>query len=244
LPAITLALLPGGPGHVDLDEKGCPRALKGNSLVRSIPLFAAAGFGTALIDAPSSHHDEDGLGGFRIAAQHAEDLGKVVAALRARTQGAVWLIGTSRGTISAVNAATRLSGATHPDGIVLTSALMTGTRGAKKEWVAQSVFDFPLEAIRLPLLVVGHAADTCLRSPANRMAEIVARTNGVREQMAVVTGGPGLPGEPNLKACEGRSPHGFVEQEAEVAAGIGRFIRGGSFYAAPAFTDPPKEPTQ
>jgi len=28
---------------------------------------------------------------------------------------------------------------------------------------------------------------------------------------------------------EGRSPHGFVEQEAEVAAGIARFIRGGSY---------------
>lgn len=226
---ITLVLLAGGSGHVDLDAGGCPRALQGNSLVRSIPLFHAQGFGTALVDAPSDYHGAEGLGGFRIAPQHAEDLGKVIDDLRARTQGAVWLVGTSRGTISAVNAAARLSGASAPDGIVLTSALMSGQSAAKKGWVAQTVFDLPLEAIRLPLLVVGHAADACIRSPANRMGEISARTNGVRRQVVTVTGGPGMSGPPSISACEGRSPHGFVDQETEVAAGIARFIRGGRY---------------
>jgi hypothetical protein len=61
--AVTLVLLPGGSGHVDLDEKGCARALKGNWLVRSIPVFGAIGFGTALVDAPSDHHGEDSLAG-------------------------------------------------------------------------------------------------------------------------------------------------------------------------------------
>lgn len=226
---ITLVLLPGGSGHVDLDEKGCPRALVGNSLVRSIPMFGAAGFGTALVDAPSDYHGEDGLGGFRAATQHAEDLGKVIVDLRARTQGAVWLAGTSRGSISAVNAAARLSGPLAPDGIVLTSALMTGQAAGRKGWVAQTVFDLPLEDIRLPVLVVGHAADKCIRSPADLMGKIVARTQGVREQVVTVTGGPGYPGPASLNACEGRAPHGYVDQEAEVAAGIARFIRGGDY---------------
>ena len=227
--SITLVLLPGGSGHVDLDENACPRALKGNSLVRSIPIFGAMGFGTALVDAPSGYHDGDGLGGFRIASQHAQDLGKVIAEVRARTQGNVWLVGTSRGSISAANAAARLSGLSAPDGIVLTSALMSGQSGAKKEWVAQTVFDLPLEEIRMPVLVVGHAADTCLRSPASRMNEISARTMGVREQVVTVTGGPGSHGPPGIHACEGRFPHGFVDQEKEVAEGIARFIRGGSY---------------
>lgn len=226
---ITLVLLAGGSGHVDLDAGGCPRALQGNSLVRSIPLFHAAGFGTALVDAPSDYHGEDGLGGFRIASQHAEDIGKLIDELRARTQGAVWLVGTSRGTISAVNAGARLSGPSAPDGIVLTSALMSGQHAAKKGWVAQTVFDLPLGAIRLPLLVVGHAADACIRSPASRMGEISARTHGARQQVVTVTGGPVPPGTPSIGACEGRSPHGFVDQEAEVVAGIARFIRGGNY---------------
>jgi hypothetical protein len=224
----ALVLLVGGGGHLDLDDKGCPRALRGNSLVRSLPHFHGAGFVTALVDAPSDYHFDDGLGGFRIAAQHAEDLGKVIADVRARTKGPVWLVGTSRGSISAVNAASRLSGPSVPDGLVLTSALMVGSAG-KKSWVGHTVFDLPLEAIRMPVLVVGHAEDRCLRSPANRMDRITARTNGIREQVVTVTGGPGSAGAASIEACEGRTPHGFLEQEAEVAAGIVRFIGGDRF---------------
>lgn len=227
--ALTLVLLTGGSGHVDLDAKGCPRALKGNSLVRSISLFAAAGFGTALVDAPSDFHGEDGLGGFRIAPQHADDLGKVIADLRARTGRAVWVLGTSRGSISAANVGARHSGPSAPDGLVLTSALMSGQRDAKKAWVAQSVFDLALEDIRAPLLLVGHAADKCLRSPPELMGRVMARVRSPRQQAVTVTGGADPAGQSSLAACEGRSPHGFVDQEAEVADGIARFVRGGKY---------------
>ena len=224
----ALVLLVGGGGHLDLDDKGCPRALRGNSLVRSLRNFHEAGFVTALVDAPSDHEGGDGLGGFRIATQHAEDLGKVISDVRARTKGPVWLIGTSRGAISAANAAARLSGASAPDGLVLTSAVMVGSAG-KRSWVGHTMFDLPLDAIRMPVLVVGHAEDRCLRSPANLMDRITARTNGIREQVVTVAGGPGSAGAPSIDACEGRTPHGFLEQEAEVAAGIVRFIEGGKY---------------
>ncbi|MGH7302430.1 MAG: alpha/beta hydrolase [Candidatus Rokuibacteriota bacterium] len=230
--AIAVVLLPGGGGHLDLAANGCPRALKGNSLVRSIPQFRDLGFVTALVDSPSDYAGEDGLAGFRSSAEHADDLGKVIADVRARANGLVWLIGTSRGTISAANAASRQSGPSAPDGLVLTSALMSGAaRGARKPWVTQSVFDLALDKIRVPVLVVGHTADTCLRSPAIMMDKITARTSGVREQVVTVTGGPGAPAgsQASLDACEGRAPHGYIEQEAEVAAGIARFIRGGSY---------------
>ena len=61
------------------------------------------------------------------------------------------------------------------------------------------------------------------------MGAIAARTQGVREQVVTVVGGPGHPGSPGVYACEGRAPHGFFEQEAEVAVGIARFIRGGDY---------------
>lgn len=226
---IALVLLAGSGGHLNLDEQGCPRALTGNSLVRSLPYFHTAGLITALVDAPSNHTGSEGLGGFRVSTQHANDLGKVIADVRERTRAFIWLVGTSRGSISAVNAAARLTGPSAPEGVVLTSALMLGTSGGRLIWTAHTVFDLPLEAIRLPVLVVGHTADRCLRSPANLMGRVVARTNGAREQVVVVTGGPGTPGAPDLGACEGLTPHGFTEQEAEVAAGIARFVRGGSY---------------
>jgi hypothetical protein len=232
-PAGTLVLMVGGGGHLDLDEGACPRALKGNSLVRSLPLFHAAGFATALVDAPSDHTGEDGLAGFRIAEAHAQDVGRVITDARTRAnakggKGPVWLVGTSRGSISAANAASRLAGAAAPDGLVLSSPVTAGAR-ARKAWVLQSVFDLPLEAVRMPVLVVGHAEDACVRTPPALMERITERTQGIREQVVMVTGGAGKAGAPGIDACEGRSPHGFIGQEAEVAAGIARFVGSGRY---------------
>jgi hypothetical protein len=226
---MALVLLPGGGGYVALDAKGCARKRVGNSLVRTRDLFHRAGFVTALVDAPSDYHGEDGLGGFRMTPQHAEDLGKVVAAVGERTKLPVWLVGTSRGAISAVNAASRLTGPAAPDGLVLTSPVTSGRVGGYKAWVAQTVFSAKLDAIRVPVLVVAHAADTCVRAPPRLAGGIVARTNGSREQTVVVKGGPGARKGVSVEACEGHAPHGFVGQEAEVAEGIARFIRGGSY---------------
>lgn len=226
---VALVLLAGGSGHLRLDDQACPQALAGNSLVRSLPLFQAAGFATALVDARSDHTGEDGLAGFRASATHAQDLGRIIADVRRRTQARVWLIGTSRGAISAANAASRLSGPAAPDGLVLTSPVTSGNPKGSKPWVAQTVFDLPLESIRMSVLVIGHAQDKCLRSPATQNERITARTEGVREQLVQVDGGPGRAGLSAVEACEGRSPHGFLEQEAEVAAGIARFIGGARY---------------
>jgi hypothetical protein len=224
----VLVLLPGGAGFADLDKTGCARKLKGNSLVRTRDLFHAQGFATALVDAPSNYRGEDGLGGFRISPQHAEDLGKIIADLRQRTKLPVWIIGTSRGTISAVNAASRLAGEQAPDGLVLTSPLTSGNPGGRKAWVAHTVFSLDLTAIKIPVLVVAHAADACIRTPPSLAASILARTNGSREQ-AVMVRGAATKSSPNVDACEGRTPHGFIGQEQEVTDGIIRFIKGGSY---------------
>jgi pimeloyl-ACP methyl ester carboxylesterase len=226
---MALVFLPGGPGYMALDAKGCASKLEGNSLVRSTKLFNAAGFVTALVDAPSDHRGEDGLGGFRLSAQHADDIGKVIAEVRARTKLAVWLVGTSRGAISAANAVTRLSGPAAPDGLVLTSPVTSGKVGGYKAWVAQTVLSTRLEAISMPVLVVVHARDTCIRTPPHLAGRILARTKGSREQLVTVTGGSGKGGAVSVDACQGRTPHGFIGQEAQVAAGIARFVRGGSY---------------
>lgn len=215
----ALVLLPGGGGRLDLDDQGCPRKLKGNSLVRAQALFHAEGFATALVDSPDDYAGEDGLGGFRAQAAHAEDLGKVIADLRARVKGPVWVVGTSRGTISAANAASRLGSV---DGVVLTSPVTVGTARGRKAWTAQTVYDNNIEDIRAPLLVVSHAKDGCFRSPPAGAQGIADRYKGPRSQVIVVDGGSAGRGG----ACEGRSPHGFNGMETEMAAGIARFARG------------------
>ena len=226
-PPPALILLPGGGGYLNLNAQGCARALTGNFLVRTAPLFRNAGFATALIDAPSNHSGTDGLKGFRITAQHADDLGRAIADVRKRIGGTVWLIGNSRGTISAANAASRLAGAAAADGLVLTSAITSAGKGGMRPWAVQTVFDLRLEAIRGPVLVVGHAADKCPRTPPSLMGRIVARTEGAREQTVMVTGAGSR--HKGLDACGGSTPHGFIGHDAAVVAGISRFIRGGTY---------------
>jgi hypothetical protein len=226
----TLLLLVGGEGHLDLDDAGCPRALRNNSLVRMIPMFHRAGLATALVDAPSDHAGVDGLAGFRLDASHAGDLGRVIVDLRSRVGGPVWLAGTSRGTISAANAAARLEGAEAADGLVMTSVLSAGDPRARKTWVAHSVFDVKLDTIRMPALLVGHAADACLRSPASLMERVAARLASARRQVVVVQDPSGASAAAaSIDACGALAPHGFIGREDEVVAGIARFISGGSY---------------
>ncbi|MFN0044412.1 MAG: hypothetical protein ACKVSF_14510 [Alphaproteobacteria bacterium] len=226
---VALVLLAGGGGYLNLDERGCPRALAGNSLIRSVPLFLDLGFIAVRVDSPSDHTGTDGLAGFRMTASHAKDLGKIIADVRARTKAEIWVVGTSRGSLSAANAATRLSGPDGPNGVVLTSALTMGQAGARRSWVADTVFDLELESIRIPLLVVGHENDSCIRTPAHLMSRIAERTNSPRRQVVTVAGGAGSAGISGVDACEAHSPHGFLGQEEEVAAGIARFIRDGRY---------------
>ena len=225
----ALVLLVGGGGDLDLDDRGCPRALKGNFLVRSLPHFHAEGFVTALVDVPSDSRGEEGLGGFRTSPDHAKDLGLVVTDVRRRTGGSVWVVGTSRGTISAANVASRFTSLATPDGLVLTSAVTSGSRTGRRAWVSQTVFDLRLDAIRMPVLVVGHADDQCARTPPGLMHDITAKTRGSRQQVVAVKGAGNSAVQASLDACEGRTPHGFIGQEAEVVAGIARFVRGGGY---------------
>ena len=221
----AVVLLAGGDGHLKLDAQGCPKALGGNFLVRSAALFRSAGYATALVDAPSDQQGVDGLAGFRNTEAHGADLGRVVADLRRRVPGPVWVIGTSRGTISAANVASRATGDAAPDGVVLSSALMHGTTGGQKPWTQQTVFDLALAAIQVPALVIGHVHDQCLRSPPSEMPRLLAQLGSARKQMVTVEGGVVPSGQATLSACEGRSPHGYIGQEAATVDTIVRFMQ-------------------
>jgi pimeloyl-ACP methyl ester carboxylesterase len=226
---IALVFLPGGPGLLAFGENGCPARQTTSPVVRWRKPLHAQGFVTALVDAPSDWRGEDGLGGFRIHPQHAEDIGKVITDVRERAKVPVWLVGHSRGSISAVNAAGRLSGAQAPDGLVLTSSVTSGREGGQKAWVAQTVFSVPLDAIRIPVLVIAHSADKCIRTPPGLAGGIAPRMKNAKVQTVTVSGGPPYKGGSGVEACEGNAPHGFVAQDAELVAGIARFIRGGSY---------------
>ena len=201
-------LFPGGLGKTDLQQESARPVLdRGNFLVRTRRLFAGASIATAVVDAPS-----DQPGGmeddFRLGSAHAEDIGKVVADLKTRFPGLpVFLVGTSRGTISAASAGNRL--AKGVDGVVLTATLFL----AAGRRPGLSGFDF--STIPTPVLLVHHVSDGCTYTPyssAKRLAD--------RFPLVSVSGG--LP--PRSKPCEAMSEHGFLGKEAETVDAIAKWI--------------------
>jgi alpha-beta hydrolase superfamily lysophospholipase len=98
-PRASLILFPGGSGVV--------AQVRNNFLLRVVPKFVAQGMTVAVIDTPSDH--PSGMGWQRrITADHVTDVEAVVAMLKSRSPAPVWLIGTSRGSLSAANPQPRL----------------------------------------------------------------------------------------------------------------------------------------
>jgi pimeloyl-ACP methyl ester carboxylesterase len=201
-------LLPGGAGKVDLERESARRVLdRGNFLVRSRRLFLGEGIATAVMDAPSDQFRgmDDG---FRLGAAHAEDIGKVIAYLKSRFPGVpVFLVGTSRGTISAASAGSRLG--KEVDGVVLTATVFLSSRGGP----GLSQFDF--SSVASPLLFVHHVNDGCRSTPYG----MAKRLAGRYPLLSVAGGSPASSGP-----CEAMSEHGFLGREADTVDAIAKWM--------------------
>jgi hypothetical protein len=213
-PAASVILFPGGDGVVGFKGPG-PYPRGGNFLVRNRQAFAAHGLLVAVIEAPSDH--ARGLGLFRLAEAHARDVAAVIDALRQRAPVPVWVIGTSKGTVSAVNAAVRLTTG-GPDGLVITSSVTRTTRGA-----TQTVDDAGLRDVRIPTLVVAHVQDACVGTPGTDAEALAGRVRAARKQLLLFEGGAG--GGSGEYACGPFSAHGYYGIDDAVVKAIVEWIK-------------------
>lgn len=204
----TVVLLMGGAGDIGLRADG-PRSR--NFLVRSREHFSTSGFNVAVLNRPTDHE----LGyPFRISAEHIEDLRQVVNYLKKDTGLPVWLVGTSRGTISATAAAIAF-GNEALAGIVLTASVtsfkMTGAVPTQR-----------LDAIRIPVLVMHHEKDACAVTRPHEVPLIIrGLTNVPVKTRIMVSGGANPAGNP----CEALHWHGFIGMEKEAVDIIAAWIR-------------------
>lgn len=213
-PVATVILFAGYGGYLDITQDGIQQP-SDNFLVRTRQQFAAKGFMTAVVDVPSDFSGVDGILGWRATETHARDLQKIIASLREKADIPVWLVGTSRGTISAANAAARLQ-VNGADGLVLTAAVVT-PGGNNSGYVG----DVELENIRIPTLIVHHEEDDCSVCDfyaAKRLP--AALKNSPRVELIAVTGGK----TPDSGACGPLSEHGFYGIEEKVINAIWSWI--------------------
>ena len=218
----AVILLQGGKGHLKIKDGGI-KGGKNNFLIHFRDYFADNGLLVGIADAPEDYYLGEAmrLDNFRISQEHADDLGAVIKDLRGRTNKPIWLVGTSRGSISAVNAASRLSGDSAPNGLVLTSSVVTTTHKG-----FPNVFDVDLSGISVPVLITHHVDDACGSSeydPAKALGNAFPASSTV-EFRAYEGGDEGK----HKHRCKRKSAHGYYGQEKKVLDEIIAWIKSKS----------------
>lgn len=209
-PAASAILFPGGSGMIRLrDEGGEPRFQGGNFLVRSRMAFVNGGLAVAVMDVPTD--ESRGMDDrFRLGEKHAADVAAVVADLKKRFDNVpVYLVGTSRGSISAAGAGAVLGD--RVNGVVLTSSVFLWARSGP----GLSGFDYT--RIKPPVLLVHHVEDSCRETPY-REAQKLAEER--KYPLITVRGGDPARSDP----CEAQSAHGYLGKEKETVEAIVNWI--------------------
>jgi pimeloyl-ACP methyl ester carboxylesterase len=206
----TVILLPGGEGSFGKLIDGQPSSK--SFLVRSRNLFAEAGLNVAIMSRAS---DMSSLGYVeRVAPAHMEDIKKLVDYLKADTGLPVWLVGTSRGTVSATAAAI-VFGNDRLAGLVLTASVVdTRKTGAVQKQ--------DLTAIRIPVLVLHHKQDSCKVCDPHEVPAIVSglKSSPIKKLIMVNQGD-----NPTGKSCGNQHYHGFIGMEKTVVGLIAGWIK-------------------
>ncbi|MFT3734478.1 MAG: alpha/beta hydrolase [Rhodocyclaceae bacterium] len=205
----AVVLFAGGHGGLQLSPSGAFRWGEGNFLMRMRQTFAEQGLLVVVVDAPSDRQSPPFLSGYRQRPDHVADIKAVMAWIREQAKVPVWLVGTSRGTQSAAHVATELSGSEGPDGLVLTSTILTDPH-------SRPVPAMPLGRLRIPVLVVHHELDGCMHCSFAEMPALIEKLAAApRKQLLSFKGGVSR-GDP----CEAFAYHGFngIERDVVVQA--------------------------
>ncbi len=208
---ITVLLISGGGGAIGYDGTQ-PRS--DNFLVRTRELFAAKRFNVAVLGLSSDMRNL--TQNVRSSLEHAQDVLTVVKTIRAASPQPVWLVGTSRGTISAAAAAILDQGQV-VSGIVLTSGYAPSLLSLRTGLLSQQGVD----TIQVPTLAYHHKNDGCRATSASGVSGMVtALASAPVKKLWLVEGG----GPPSGDPCEPRGYHGFVGMEQQVVDDISGWI--------------------
>ncbi len=195
----TVILLPGGDAGTGKVVEGKPGSA--NFLVRSRQAFHAANLNVIAVFRPSDLSRMENP--YRASREHVADLSRVVAYARETYGKPIWLVGTSRGTVSGTALAIAL-GETQVQGLVLTSSITVAKAGA--------VTNQNMGSLKMPVLVVHHKNDSCRVCVPYEASRITSELKSAPvKKFIMVEGGADPEGDP----CEAKHWHGFINYEKE-----------------------------
>jgi len=210
-PQAVAVLFAGSGGLIRLrQENGQIKFGQNNFLVRTRGEFVKRGVVAAILDAPSDRQTGWGMGDeFRLGEDHFTDVSVVVADISKRFPNLpLFLVGTSRGTISAAALGARFGSGL--SGVVLTSTMFRAA-GARSNEPGPGLSRFDFATIKLPVLFVHHVGDQCAVTPysdAVRLAD--------KYPLISVSGGRA----PESGPCDPFSAHGYFGKESETVEQI------------------------
>ncbi|MBO0661572.1 alpha/beta hydrolase [Jiella sp. MQZ9-1] len=210
-PRATLIMLPGGTGEVGLRRDGAVRH-DDNFVVRTRQAFVARGYAVLIPETVAKIN----LRGMRSSPAYGRVVDGLAEYARQRFGVPVFLVGTSQGTIAAMN------GAAHAPSGLVSGVVLSESISVPGRRSTETVFDADPPGVRVPALVIANRDDRCDVAPpamAPRIASAMAHSPSVR--VLRVEGGE----QRSKTACGSRSPHGYDGIERPVIAAITAWLR-------------------
>lgn len=206
-PKAVLVMLPGGSGRVGIDSDGHIKHPH-NFVVRTRADWQARGYIVVILDSPRGVN----LRGYRHTAEYAEMLSYVVEHIQQQWTLPVFLLGTSQGSIAAMNGGAHVKGIA---GIVLTESVsVMGHSG-------ETVFSADPQQVGVPALIVANQQDRCWVAPPSQAQNIkAAMTLSPNVDVIHVNGGI----EHSKSVCGSLTSHGYYGIEGEVIDDIDHWI--------------------
>lgn len=214
-PKVVVIAFVGGNGVIGLEGKQAPFSFGPgtNFLIRLRNQLVDADFAEVLVEVPSDKVSKGMNDEFRLGPDHLADIRILLADVKKRFPDAkVFLMGTSRGTISVAALAAKLD--QDVQGAILTSTVTQRDRDGP----ALSTFNFA--SIKMPVLLVHHRDDGCKPCPYWAVERL-----GKSWPLVSVTGGD----PPQSGPCDPQSPHGYWGKDAAVAKAMKAWMLGREF---------------
>jgi hypothetical protein len=201
-------LFVGNPGIIKIKSNE-DYGMKGNFLMRSIPLWLDSKTVVVSVDAPTDQWDDFNCT-FRQSKRYAEDLlalNKEIKKMFGDLPQSI--IGTSEGTLSAYYAALALQDTKTK--VVMTASLF------KSNAHCEGLEKKDLSLIKSPLLWVHHYSDPCKKTPYSLAKYFSESTKAPLITVKSDEAGSG-------EACHAFTRHGFIDAEDETVHAIKNWI--------------------
>jgi hypothetical protein len=196
----TIVMLPGGAGDLAIGDDG-DLARDKNFVIRTRTLWLARGYAVVIPDALGGQN----MRGLRSSPEYAKVVQALANFARAEMPSPLFLLGTSQGSIAAVNGAAHIPNGALA-GVVLTESV---SRQGKS---GETVFDASPDRVTVPVLIVANRASVCRVAPAEDAPRIAAAmTNAPEVKVLYVQGGLTRSSD-----CGSESPHGYFGIENQV----------------------------